>query len=239
MSYELKDGAVFISDCHENEKRRFFWQFLCEIEKQKPSQLFLMGDIFDLFIGGVSASEDFASPYVKKLESLANKFEIYYFEGNHDFNLSSYFSNVKVFSLSSQPMLFKSPHGGVLLSHGDFCSGLGYKIYTKIIRNKSVLKALNFLNKHLNDAISKAILQNQYKKNLCKKISNFKTLISKKLWHYPLKDVKFIFEGHYHQDKSFNYKDLIYQNFSSFSCDKSYFVVQFNKNLKIVKKVFE
>ncbi len=238
MPFDLKDNAIFIADCHESFKRDHFWSFLSQIERQNPSQLFLMGDIFDLFVGGIDATESFTLPYINKLEKLAKKIDIYYFEGNHDFNLSSYFKFVKVFPITSQPVLFKSVFGGVLLSHGDFCGSKSYKIYTKFIRNRTVLKMLNFLNNIFCCAISNAILQNQDKKNLCKKLQNFEDIIMSKLQNYDLKDVKFIIEGHYHQGKEICYKDIIYHNLSSFSCDKSYFVVQFNKTMKLVKKGF-
>ncbi|EAH5875068.1 UDP-2,3-diacylglucosamine diphosphatase, partial [Campylobacter coli] len=49
-----------------------------------------MGDIFDLLIGEISATHEFAKPYIKLLEELALKMEIIYLEGNHDFNLARF-----------------------------------------------------------------------------------------------------------------------------------------------------
>ncbi len=238
MLPSVKDGAIFIADAHESEKRNHFWDFLCEIEKKNiiPSQLFLMGDIFDLLVGDIEDTEAFASPYMKKLEKLASDFPIYYFEGNHDFNISNRFQNITIFPIDFQPVRFSSPYGDILISHGDCFEDISYKIYTKIIRNKIVCKILGVANKSLNFFISGSILKSQKGKNLCKDIKNFESIIREKLPRYNTSNVSFILEGHYHQNKKFSYKNLIYQNFSSFACDKSYFVVQFEQGMKITQK---
>ncbi|EAI9968245.1 UDP-2,3-diacylglucosamine diphosphatase, partial [Campylobacter jejuni] len=86
-----------MADAHENEQRKEFWEFLQTLKKGKIStpQLILMGDIFDLLIGEISATHEFAKPYIELLEELALKIEIIYLEGNHDFNLSCFFKRVK------------------------------------------------------------------------------------------------------------------------------------------------
>ncbi len=237
MLHKVENGAVFIADAHENEQRDDFWQFLLLVEKGdiKPSSLFLMGDIFDLLVGEVELTHKFAKKYIDKLEFLAKRFPIYYFEGNHDFNLKPLFLHVKVFSFFEQPQVFKTPLGDILLSHGDQYEDFSYKIYTYVIRNKFTCKVLNALNNLTNGYLHVEILNSQKHKKICQKIDNFQDKIDNKLKFYPTKNIKAIFEGHYHQNRKFVYKDLIYYNFSSFACDKSYFVVQFGKSMKITR----
>ncbi|EPA1149729.1 UDP-2,3-diacylglucosamine diphosphatase, partial [Campylobacter jejuni] len=78
----LQNGAILIADAHENEQRKGFWEFLQALKKGKIStpQLILMGDIFDLLIGEISATHEFAKPYIELLEELALKIEIIYLE---------------------------------------------------------------------------------------------------------------------------------------------------------------
>lgn len=71
--------------------------------KISTPQLILMGDIFDLLIGEISATHEFAKPYIELLEELALKIEIIYLEGNHDFNLSCFFKRVKILTYKSSP----------------------------------------------------------------------------------------------------------------------------------------
>ncbi|HDZ4952548.1 TPA: metallophosphoesterase, partial [Campylobacter jejuni] len=95
-----------MADAHENEQRRGFWEFLQALKKDEiyTSQLILMGDIFDLLIGEISATHEFAKPYIELLEELTLKIEIIYLEGNHDFNLTRFFKKVKIFNLQEQPI---------------------------------------------------------------------------------------------------------------------------------------
>lgn len=235
--FEILDGAIFIADAHENEKRDNFWRFLSDIESKKilPTQLFLMGDMFDLLVGEITATHKFAQKYIDKLEILAKNFPIFYFEGNHDFNLKSLFKNVKIFSFKHQPQTFYTPAGNILLSHGDKYGNFFYKSYTYFIRNTITSSSLNFLNECLKGAISSYIINNQYKKNICNKIDNFEEKILSKLKYYPTENIKAIFEGHYHQNQNFLHENVSYYNFSSFACDKSYFVVQFAPSMKITQ----
>ncbi len=112
MNLELKSGAFLIADAHENEQRQGSLELLKALESgeiQTP-QLILMGDIFEILVGQISKTHEFATPYITLLESLATKgVEVLYIEGNHDFNLSKLFKNVKVFSLENQPIILKCP----------------------------------------------------------------------------------------------------------------------------------
>ncbi len=238
MPYKIEDGAIFIADAHANAKRKHFWDFLCEIEADNinPNGLFLMGDMFDLLVGEVDISCEESKKYIQKLDFLAQRFPIYYFEGNHDFNLSNLFLHVKVFSFKAQPVLFESKMGNVLLSHGDNFEDIFYKCYTYFIRNRLTCRILNFIDKNLNHIIYKKILSNQRKKNICKKIENFEDKMRKKIKNYPKNNIKAIFEGHYHQNKTFTCKSLIYRNFSSFACEKSYFILNFKDDI-VLKEI--
>ncbi len=112
MNLELKNGAFFIADAHENDERQDFLAFLHALNEgqiQAP-QLILMGDIFNMLVWQIHATHEFVAPYVNLLESIANKgTEVLYIEGNHDFNVASFFKKVKVFSLQNQPLILKCP----------------------------------------------------------------------------------------------------------------------------------
>ncbi|PID48187.1 MAG: UDP-2,3-diacylglucosamine hydrolase [Proteobacteria bacterium] len=233
MPPKIKDGAIFIADAHENEKRGFLWEFLCEIEREniKPSSLFLMGDMFDLLVGQIQSTHGFAREYIQKLDHISQEIPVYYFEGNHDFNLKTLFSNVKVFSIQDQPAIFQSKAGNILLSHGDSYEDIKYKIYTFLIRNNFICKALNLINEISNHIFCNKIISHQHTKNICKKIDNFQEKISLKLPKYNLENTKAIIEGHYHQNQSFMYKNILYFNLASFACSKSYFVANFSDGI--------
>jgi len=52
---ELKEGAFIVSDAHYSHRKEEFLDFIKAIYKKEllPTQLILMGDIFDALFGGI------------------------------------------------------------------------------------------------------------------------------------------------------------------------------------------
>ncbi len=237
MSPKIKDNALFISDAHANIHRDEFLHFLKKLDnkKIKTSQLFLMGDMFDLLVGQVSYTKTIFKEYIDLINKLSFEIEIFYIEGNHDFNLQSIFPNIKVFKIQNQPVLFTYKNNNILLSHGDLYNGTRYKIYCYISRNQIILKLLNITDILTKNFISKKILSNQVKKQICFKINNFKNLAKQKIIKYDigLRKIDFVCEGHYHQNQKFILENIKYINFSCFACDKSYYKINFEQEVSL------
>jgi UDP-2,3-diacylglucosamine hydrolase len=241
MHHEIKEGALFISDAHDKEDRKGFYEFLLKLDSNPslPPQLFLMGDMFELLVGGVDYTTSLFKETIDVLNRLSTKIEIFYFEGNHDFNLAKIFPDIKVFPISAQPILFHIGDKKLLLSHGDSFSGFSYTIYTAIIRNIFVVKLLNFIDSKTKNSISKKILSLHNDKNICYKIPHFDKIIKQKIQKYDIgiTEIDFICEGHHHQNQKFVFETLKYINFSSFACDKSYFQLTFKEKINF-KELF-
>ncbi len=200
-----------------------------------------MGDIFDLLIGEISATHEFAKPYIKLLEELALKMEIIYLEGNHDFNLTRFFQRVKIFNLQEQPLKlnlhtskgkntdFKNSF--ITLAHGDIFLSPPLQFALKSLRNHYLLVFLNFLNQISFNSISNKILQNQNKKNLFYQIKDFENLAKKRYEKYE--NLGFwVCEGHYHQNHQINKENIKYLNLASFAYERSFFVVECCQEIK-------
>jgi UDP-2,3-diacylglucosamine hydrolase len=221
----IREGAHFIADAHDSADRSFFFEYLLHVKQNPPPQLFLMGDMFDLLVGNVAYGVKKYEHYIALIEEIAQVCEVYYFEGNHDFCLAQLFLHVKVIPIEEQPLTCKLPSGKTcLLLHGDRYGDWLNRFYTALIRNPFILRFLNGCDVLGQGAISKAIEQSQAKKNLCKRIPHFATLIQRKLSSYPKTEV--IAEGHYHQNHAFMVSGVHYINFPSFACNQSYFSVQ-------------
>ncbi|MDR2342270.1 MAG: metallophosphoesterase [Campylobacteraceae bacterium] len=217
----LKEGAVFIADAHENGvNRKDFALFLKKMElgEIKTPQLFLMGDIFDFLSKGAKYTLLLYKHELEMLDKIAKNTEVYYLEGNHDFNLSGIFKYVNVISIKNQPLYAKT---SIIyaISHGDLYVGFFYNIYTKIIRSKSVVFLLDKLG--ICEFITKIVLKSQISKKICREIEDFENKIIPKLKKY--KNCDMILEGHYHQNKTISYKQIKYINFASFACDKLFY----------------
>ncbi|EAJ4502134.1 UDP-2,3-diacylglucosamine diphosphatase [Campylobacter upsaliensis] len=238
--FELKEGAFFIADAHENEDRRGFWDFLQALERGEihTPQLFLMGDIFDLLVWEISVSHSFAMPYIVLLEKLCEKMEIYYLEGNHDFNLGLFFKKVRVIPLQNQPLVLHTSKGKdekFFLAHGDIFLNPILQFLLKSLRNRFLLRFLNVLNFLTFSSISKQILARQKKKNLFYKIENFKILAYKRYEKYQAKGA-WVIEGHYHQNLFLREERVKYFNLPSFAYERSFFVVKFSPEVKFEKQ---
>ena len=237
MCLKIKDGALFISDAHENDKRDGFYRFLLKIKSKEidPPQLFLMGDIFDLLVGEVKYTREKYKKELDLIEEIGKHIEVFYFEGNHDFLLKNLFKNVKVIDFDMQPKLFLMQNSRVLLSHGDKYSDRLHAIYTNIIRNRYLIKILNIFDIIFGYRISKKIENNLLKKHICSQIDGFQNIIKNKIDKNINNIADIIAEGHYHQNRCFIYKNIKYINFPSFACNQSYFIVQLSSETKFIE----
>ena len=236
----VKSSAIFIADSHENENRENFWHFLCALKSGeiKTPQLFLMGDMFDFLAGECEFFVKFYERYVRAIDELGEEMEIYYFEGNHDFNLARLFKNVKAYPIGAQPVKFTSEYGqSVLIAHGDIFLPFVAKYALRFLRVKIFLKTMNFFDKFLNFRLSKQILNKLKRKILDYKIPNFKNLAEAKMRRYnAFYEADIIIEGHYHQGEQYTIGKQKYINVPSFACEQSYFVVEYGQNIKFARK---
>lgn len=254
LNLELKNGAFFIADAHENEQRQGFLEFLRAVESLQIStpQLILMGDMFDMLVWQIRATHNFATPYVNLLESLADKgVEVLYIEGNHDFNVAQFFRKVKVFSLKNQPLSLQSPAqmsfkwgkfgangvefigkatefkgvSSLALAHGDIFLPPFLAFALKSLRCPFLLNALNIVNFLAFNKISAQILKNQKKKDLFYQIADFNALAEQRYAKYRANGA-LVIEGHYHQNAIINTKECKYINLPTFAYERSFFVVE-------------
>ena len=223
----IKEGAFVISDAHYSHKRPELLDFFKDIQNKKlePTQLILMGDIFDVLIGGVQKTIDTSKELVSILQEISKNIEVIYLEGNHDFNLKKIFVDAKVYKFSQQPLLATIMNKKVFLAHGDFDAPFGYKVYTFFIRNPIMLFFLSSVNSLFNNIILNKLDRYLDKKDDCKKIDNFEDLIRKRV------DEKYkcnyFIEGHFHQNEFINFDNFNYINLAAFACNQRYFIVRF------------
>jgi len=234
---KILDGAFVISDAHFCHSRPELLEFMKDIDSKRysPSQLLLFGDIFDALFGSISYTIEENKEMILLLESISKKIDVIYLEGNHDFNLKKVFSNMKIFTISEQPVLCEYKDKKCLIAHGDFAGNLGYKIYTFLIRNRFLLLVLNFINNTFSNVILNTLDKYLSKKDDCKEFTGFKKYIAHKLERYDFKCDYFI-EGHLHQNKSVKFDDFTYINLPAFACNQRYFIVEFSKDKMVLEE---
>ena len=220
----IQENALFIADSHYPHHGDAFLELLKKLDSREMemSQLFLMGDNFDLLFGYNDYIQTFASEAIVLLQSLSKTLEIHYFDGNHDFCLKTLFPNIHVYPREVQPVMFALGEKKVGISHGDrYATGVGYNLYSKILRSKMTLRLLKPWEHTIIDHQMKALSQ----KKICRKFTGFEKRVEKIMHSYS--EVDLVIEGHYHQAKVIgNYISL-----PSLACQNQVAVV---KNGKIV-----
>lgn len=117
----------FVSDLHlrdrEQEKYQIFLRFLKRINTKDTKSLFLLGDIFDLWVADHKCFIDTYKEITEEIKNLVLKgVDVYYFEGNHDLYLKRFWQETlgcKVYINE----LYVDIDGLVLrLEHGDLAN---------------------------------------------------------------------------------------------------------------------
>ncbi|HIP61773.1 MAG TPA: UDP-2,3-diacylglucosamine diphosphatase [Sulfurovum sp.] len=198
MLQNIEEGAIFIADSHYPNHGNEFLELLKKINNKEleVSQLFLMGDNFDLLVGGLRRSYIPNAEAIEILKAISKNIQIFYFEGNHDFQLKKIFKNINIYTIGEHPQYMEFKKKRVGLSHGDrFAVGLGHNILNHILRNSLFLAMISFFEE--------VIIANKTKqlktKNICNSIEGFEQKTKDISVNY--KDVDLIIEGHYHQAK--------------------------------------
>ncbi len=237
-SLEIREGAFVVADAHYSYKRPQFLEFLKDISAKKlsPTQLILMGDIFDALFGQIPYTHKKNQEAVDILNKISLDIEVIYLEGNHDFNLKSIFPDIKVFPISLQPVLCKFQNKKVLLAHGDIESDFGYRVYTALIRNSAVLyflRVVDFLSRH---SVLKRLDLYLAKKDDCKEFIGLDKFMSQRLDGKYRCD--YFIEGHFHQNRVIRLKNFIYINLGAFACNQRYFIVKSKKSTEFLQETF-
>lgn len=228
----LRHGAIVIADAHCAPWRTLFLDFLRALEKGdiETPQLILMGDIFDLLFGPIETTHLLNAEGIELLQKLSYRMEIVYLDGNHDFLLADLFPQIKVIARAQQPWIAAFEGKQIAFSHGDTAMGWGYELYTLLIRNPVILKILRFIDRIGNGWIVRKLAEAMQRKHHCKTIAHFEELITRRMTRQSLQGIDTLVEGHFHQNRSFEFPGLRYINVAAFACNARYFSVQSCQN---------
>ncbi|MEA3372424.1 MAG: UDP-2,3-diacylglucosamine hydrolase [Campylobacterota bacterium] len=237
--FTLQEGAIFIGDAHYSHQRPELLNFLKAIATGtvETTQLILMGDMFDQLLGGVPYSIKCNEEAVATIRQIASQMEVVYLEGNHDFQLASIFDNITIFPIGQQPVRCSYQGAEVMLAHGDFNGPAGYRIYTALIRNRSILWVLRWFDQFSGHSISNWVDVHNSKKEDCNDFTGFESYITRHLEGVDLDGIDYFIEGHYHQNRHFKVGATTYINLAAFACNQRYFELKSLHNEPLLKEV--
>ncbi len=144
----MSQRAVFVSDLHltgpEDPKTQLFAHFLkslLESDATRPSALFLVGDIFDLWVGDHEFFTSRFKTIVTAVSSLIRAgVEVHYFEGNHDLHLTKFWATEIGAKVHKESGEFRIGSLNVRVEHGDLINpeDHGYLFLRRLLRSAPV-----------------------------------------------------------------------------------------------------
>ncbi len=164
------ESALLISDLHLTPSmpltaQRFF--DFCEKDAHQVDAVFILGDLFEYWIGDDAAVQSPFTQEVKRaLVNLSNKTNIYYLRGNRDFLVGSAFLKQTGMTLLPDPSAVNLGGQQYLLSHGDaLCSAdVGYQVFRSWTRKPWVQKIFLGLPLSWRRAIANQLRSNSHAK---------------------------------------------------------------------------
>ncbi len=139
--------AYFLSDLHlkshdeSNSEKLLLFLHSIETGQIQATHLFLVGDIFDLWIHRHRYFVDKFQRIVNAISTVVLKgVEVHYFEGNHDLYLSSFWQQDVGVKVHDGPEFFHLGPYRIRVEHGDFMNpnDKGYLFLRKLLRTVPV-----------------------------------------------------------------------------------------------------
>ena len=203
--------SLIISDLHltyvEDDKVNFFNQF-CEDHASKVDQLFILGDLFNTWLGddvSISSHKDI----IASLKQLTKKTKVFVMAGNRDFLLSNNFEAATGCILIEEPFELEYNSKKLLLIHGDsLCTDdVNYQKLKKILRNSLIQYIFLHLSKNIRLKLTgqlrkKSIEAQSYKSSKIMDVNQQATDLL--MSNYPGYD---LIHGHTHRQKTHTMKN--------------------------------
>jgi UDP-2,3-diacylglucosamine hydrolase len=168
-------SALLISDLHLTPSmpltaQRFF--DFCEKDAPKVDSVFILGDLFEYWVGDDAALHSPFQQEVKRaLATLSTKVKTYYLHGNRDFLVGDQFLSKTGMTLMSDPSKITIAGSEYIICHGDsLCTAdVGYQIFRGWVRKSWIQKLFLRLPLHWRRSIASHLRSNsgaQYQRSI-------------------------------------------------------------------------
>jgi UDP-2,3-diacylglucosamine hydrolase len=147
--------TIFLADAHlgapTEPNYRLLLQFLRELEGNTET-LFIMGDLFDFWLGFPSNPFSQYDEVLLALQSLVKcGCRLVYFEGNHDFHMGPFFYQQLGAEIHSGPAVMTVQGRKLFLCHGDQINhtDYGYRVLRLLLHNRIIATAITYASPSL------------------------------------------------------------------------------------------
>jgi UDP-2,3-diacylglucosamine hydrolase len=141
--------TIFLADAHlvspDEQNYRLLLRFLHDLEGNTET-LFIMGDLFDFWVGFPSNPFRQFDEVLVALQSLVHSgCRLVYFEGNHDFHVGAIFRQQFGAEIHTGPAIITVQGRRLFLCHGDQINHRdhGYRLLRLLLHNRLAAVAVN------------------------------------------------------------------------------------------------
>lgn len=218
------------SSLEEEKKLTLLDEFLDYIKQEKPDQLIIAGDLFDVWF---EYKLVIPKPYFKVLHQLATisdlGIKIVYLVGNHDFKFIDFFNKYLPAEIFLDPYEIDDIGGKkYLFSHGDeyTTNDLRYHLLKSILRNKFVSSLFSMIHPDIGLKLGKLFSRSSKKKqDSSSKIDRLETGLIEFAQEKINQGYNYIIMGHIHQPKSIKLGTGYYINLGDWIQHYSYLLI--------------
>lgn len=209
---EKPEGYIFLADAHLNsfdEHTEAFISLLRECS-EKGVEVYLLGDIFDLWFGKETLTLPFQEEVIREFATLSEKgLKINYIEGNRDFFLVDSWVQKYFAAISDNELDIKVGEKSILLLHGDTVNrhDLQYRFWKFLSKNTLVFSLFSAIPAGLALTIA-GTFERKLKKTNPRFRYNFPEDQGKAFATNLFgKGYDMVIIGHYHQENIITYTD--------------------------------
>ena len=136
--------AIAVADAHLDnldQELAHFLSFLESIQKSHPHTFYILGDLFNFWVGTPKMQLPYQVPVIKALQTLRdNGMLVKYVEGNRDYFLSPLYWKAPFSDIASEQMQERIGNLRVYLAHGDLVNvhDRPYRLWRRISRNRMI-----------------------------------------------------------------------------------------------------
>jgi UDP-2,3-diacylglucosamine hydrolase len=201
---------IFFSDVHlaqgESQKVKKFSRFL-SVQKGRAEEIYILGDLFDFWVGPRQALLSDFAPVLGILKELAESgIEITFLAGNRDFYLGKFLKRKYGIRFLEEAQEFQVAGKRIFLTHGDLlCTGdKNYRRLRRVVRNRAIERLFTSLPLQISFALAQG-LRRHSRRVVRMKPEKERALVKEEVRKIFQGGVQIIISGHTHRPAKTTY----------------------------------
>lgn len=200
--------TIVIADAHLDAKNReldVFLEFLAFLQKNPCQGMYILGDLFTIWLGTPKLTFSHQPPVIQALSALRNAgMQINYVEGNRDYFLAPLYLNAPFSQIASESLQEIIDGKQVYFAHGDLVNAHDrqYRLWRRFSRNSRLFSLFNAIPRPVAVSLAHSLEQRLRETNRKHKTAFPENLCREYAEAHWKRGVDLIILGHFHEERS-------------------------------------